>query len=56
MKDNNKTEWRENTMSGVLAQIQEFFAFITNVIKEFFGFFKNILPTTAAPEDPSAEA
>ncbi len=43
-------------MTGVLAQIQEFFAFITSIIKEFFDFFKNLLPTTAAPEDPSAEA
>lgn len=43
-------------MSDVLVTIQEFFAFIANIIKEFFGFFKNLLPTTTVPEDTTEEA
>lgn len=38
-------------MSDVLATIQEFFAFITDIIKSFFGLFTGLFTTTTAAEE-----
>lgn len=51
-------EWRKIEMSDVLATIQEFFAFITGIIKEFFGFFGGLFskPDTDTPAEETTLA